>query len=193
MLPDMPQDPYLRQTQRRQVRLSLFLLFIPMILFACVAFAVFSRPSSDRQAFSIESTISRANRIIAIDASDQPLYRWVVTTPEDYTVVSDTGAHAQHDPAQISYGTGWTNPNRQRDDTINTNLTDDEWQRIQQWRATWCHEAPSLRPIKSDEAFYTVALRCSGYTATTFHVPKDQMPPDIAMVLRHSSGIPVNT
>ncbi len=146
---------------------------------------------SKGQGFSIESTISRANRIIAIDASDNPLYRWVFTTPTEYTVVSDTGGRAHHEPAHISYGTAWTLSARQQDDTVYTDLTDDEWQIIEQWRKTWCQGAPSLRPVQNDEASYIVALRCSGYNATTFHVPSDQMPAAIATILRRSTHSPV--
>ncbi len=128
--------------------------------------------------------------MIAIDASDRPLYRWVFTTPEDYTAVTDAGAIAHHDPAQVSYGTGWTNPSPEHSDTVYTELTDDEWQRVEQWRTTWCYAAPALRKPTKDEVFYIVALRCSGYTATTFRVPHDQLPTDIATLLRRASARP---
>ena len=160
-------------------------IFLPLLMVACIAASSFLSPSARRRGFTIEDTISRANRVIAIDRSDKPLYRWVFTTPEDYTAVTDAGAIAKHDPAQVSYGMGWTNPSPEHSDTVYTDLTDDEWQRVEQWQQTWCQAAPALRPLKQDERFYIVALRC--YKVITFRVPQDQLPADIAVLLHRVS------
>ena len=70
-------------------------IFLPLLMVACIAASSFLSPSARRRGFTIEDTISRANRVIAIDAPDKPLYRWVFTTPEDYTAVTDAGAMAK--------------------------------------------------------------------------------------------------
>jgi hypothetical protein len=162
-------------------------IFIPLVPFYCILMSFLYRPTSEYRGFTIEETISRANRVIAIDKSDNPSYRWVFTTPEDYIRVGDTGAIPQHDPAQISYGTGWTEPPQMWSNSKYTNLSNEEWQRVDSWRKDWCQNPPVLKPLKQGDTYYVVALRCRGYNASTFQVPKDQLTTEIVELLERSS------
>lgn len=169
------------------IRRWIIIVMVPAAIVALLVLFMVAPSLSDRRPFTIESTISRANRVIAIDDSHTPGYRWVFTTPQDYMVIGDNGSRPQHAPARITYGTGWTQPSRLQNTSIATDLTDREWQLVEAWRTNWCQTAPVLRPVIGDERFYTVALRCRGFDATTFRVPSAQLPGAISDFLRRSA------
>lgn len=161
---------------------------LPQIIFFVVTVILFFRvPSSADTGFSIQSTISRGNRVIAIDASDIALYRWVFTASSSYTWVSERGALPVHEPAYISYGTGWTRPRLHVSDSVYSSLSPEEWDSVEEWRRSWCGEKPTFRPIPDDKPFYIIALRCRGYSATTFNLLKDELPVTIEKLLRRAT------
>jgi hypothetical protein len=175
-------------TNKSNTTTTPWMSLLPLLLFFIGMLIIFFRgfPPSDK-GFSIQSTISRGNRVVAIDTSDTPLYRWVFSTPSDYTWVSEKGALPVHEPAHISYGTGWTRPRPHVSDSVYTSLAAEEWETVEQWRKSWCREAPKFRPIPEDKPFHTVALRCHGYNATTFRLLKDELPIEIATLLRRAT------
>lgn len=140
-----------------------------------------------RQAVSIQGTISRANRIIAIDASDQPSYRWVFYTSSNSTRVGEKGTIYVHQPASLSYGTGWIQRDLDEFDSVYISLTPEEWENVEQWRTSWCREAPIFRSIAEDQPFYIVALRCQWHKATTFRLLKEELPVEIEGLLRRAT------
>jgi hypothetical protein len=140
----MKTGAYLRLTFQWQKRFPILLGLILIIILPYIIFDIFSKSPPACQVPSIENAISRGNRIIAVEASDKPHYRWVFDTPEDYTIVDDNSQRAEHVPAQIAYGPGWTPTCRRPDDTVYTHLTDDEWQLVEQWKKARCKEGPAL-------------------------------------------------
>jgi hypothetical protein len=58
------------------------------------------------------------------------------------------------------------------------------WQAIEQLRVQWCEQPPTLRPLRPDEPFYDVGLRCSDpFAPRRVQVPIDQVPPALAALL----------
>jgi hypothetical protein len=58
------------------------------------------------------------------------------------------------------------------------------WQAIEQLRVQWCEQPPTLRPLRPDEPFYDVGLRCSDpFAPRRVQVPTDQVPPALAALL----------
>jgi ribosomal protein L40E len=137
--------------------------------------------------FSLEATISRGYRVIAIEDPEAPAYRWVISEPNNYTVVGDSGVHAEHQPAQITYGTQWSNPAIQQGSTRGTNLSAEEWQQVVTWQQIWCRERTADQQAITAPSKYVIAMRCQGYTATIFRVPQTAVPIKIAHLLQRAS------
>jgi hypothetical protein len=58
------------------------------------------------------------------------------------------------------------------------------WQAIEQLRMQWCEQPPVLRPLRPDQPFYDVGLRCSDpFAPRRVQVPIDQVPPALAALL----------
>jgi hypothetical protein len=166
--------------------LSALLPLLPILVFLCVMVVLFAQPAPPPQPVSLEATISGGNRVIAIDASETPAYRWVVSTPTEFYRVQTTGTTREHDPAFLSYGMTWSAPTRTPNPTIERALTDAEWQSVEQWRTAWCQSPPRLRTSHPDPPFYQVALRCSEYRVVTFRLAPDELPLAIGRLLQPS-------
>lgn len=170
-----------------------------------VGFGIQSKTSHD---YSLRSTVARGNREIAVEFSVHPRFRWMIAAPWDGIIHRAGGEHPHHEFANITYGTETSGPpSMPGDRSSKMPLTDEEWQSIDQWRSVWCQGAPLHLisgapevPVKSiiyhppaaTEAFYTVVFRCIDHREIkTVHVLPDQMPLEIAILLRRAAEPPV--
>jgi hypothetical protein len=156
-------------------------------ILALIIYNAVEPPTPSIAPFSLESTISRANREIAIDDPEHPSYRWVFTSPEDYTMAGSTGMHAEHQPAQVIYTNAWSQPVSRPSTHQGIDLSEEEWQQVQSWKQRWCRAVPDSRQAGPESSIYTIAMRCSGYEATLFRSPKITIPVEIARMLQRAA------
>jgi hypothetical protein len=159
------------------------------VVFSCAALVFVATRKPD---YSLQSTIMRGNREIAVEFSVRPRFRWVIATPLDGIIHQADGEYPHHEFAYITYGTETSGPpSMPGDRSSKMPLTDEEWQSIGQWRSVWCQGAPFQRPPAATEAFYTVVFRCTNYREIkTVRILPDQMPLEIAILLRRAAEPP---
>jgi hypothetical protein len=126
---------------------------------------------------SLQSSVSRAFRVIAIEYADQPNYWWIISQPPD--------ADGMEPIAYINYAPAWDRPKEPQEAAFNVSreLSTQEWERFDEWRKEYC----KIRQTKAEAiqaSSYTVAIRCSGYTDIhTVTLTQEEIPPDIFAIL----------
>lgn len=126
---------------------------------------------------SLQSSVSRAYRVIAIEHSDDPDYWWIISQPPDATGMEQM--------AYIDYAPAWDRQKGLQEipSSVSRALSTREWQRFDEWRREYCKiRQTNAEAIQANS--YTIAIRCSGYTNIhTIILTQEEIPPDIFGIL----------
>jgi hypothetical protein len=102
----------------------------------------------------------------------------MVTVPPYYGIGVDSEGYARRFPYPIE-----TNA------VTVLRLTPDEQHAVEIFRAQWCQETPSFRPLQAHEAFYELGVRCAGYEVKQTKVPLELVPPLFEKLMQQLPGV----